>query len=567
MFSKLFPRNSKENKDTPKRNGTVLGNLFTARTSRRQTTMEKTTKNDVVKIDKVEKKSNNNLLTGFLTGRKTPRKPSTSGLATVRNAKSEKLGVKDESEKKTEGLVSKVLSAITPRGSTKKEDKIEKKNSTVDKIPTIEEESFLEVKPENTENKTPKITTTKPIDEKMSTSVEEKQETIVTKKPKKESISKKDLSKRITLTRESSAEKLDKLSEEDTNNITPEEKKNSITGSGNLYKTEGDDHIQLFHKAAALGDLQKLKKFLKGRDAFELLSSTDKDSSTALHKAASKNKFQAVKLLLDNGAQVDALDKVSSTPLHWACAGGNLESTQMLCKYNAQVNIRDKYGYAPLHLCLRKKAYRCADFLLLMGADINFKRGDGSTVLHVACDKGDLSTLQWLMSKPKIIANRRDKAGDTPVMLAGYKGHVKLVEFLMKKDLQSCRIRNEQNENLLHKAASGGHKQVIFLIASLSPVTCSAMMNETDLWGRTPLHQAVRDKQFQIVKTLLTMGADMDTQDNSGNTPIHDAVKVQDSKIVKFLVQSGCKFDIKNKNGETAKQNAKKVSLESYFND
>jgi ankyrin repeat protein len=548
MFSKLFQRN----RDNNTQSTGIFGTLFTARGTPKVT--ENVEEEKKIKIEK-QTSAPKNSLSGFLTGRRTSR--ATQGSATDRNTE------------KKDSFVAKVVSAITPRRSStstdgekpNKDKRVSKKEPSKlmeDKIPTIEEESFLEVK----QKENIPITIETKLDEELSP-ISVKKDSL----KKVNSFSKLDTSpSNELLTKTSSKDLLEQLQEDPD----PESSEKKLSKDGIIYKGNGtgeDDQVQTFHKAAALGDLQKLKKFLKGKDAMELLMSTDKDQSTALHKAASKNKFQAVKLLLDSGAQVDCLDKVSSTPLHWACAGGNLESTQMLCKYNAQVNIRDKYGYAPLHLCLRKKAYRCADFLLLMGADINFKRGDGSTVLHVAAEKGDLSTLQWLMSKPKIIANRRDKAGDTPVMLSAFKGHVKLVEFLMKKDLQSCRIRNEQNENLLHKASSGGHKQVIFLIASLSPVTCSAMMNEQDLWGRTPLHQAVRDKQFQIVKTLLTMGADMDTQDNAGNTPVHDAVKVQDTKILKFLVQSGCRSDVKNKNGETAKQQAKKVGLESFFND
>jgi ankyrin repeat protein len=323
-----------------------------------------------------------------------------------------------------------------------------------------------------------------------------------------------------------------------------------------------DDPVSVLHRASLIGDLQKLKKILKSKEAAELINTQDKDGSYALHKAASKNKYQAIKLLLDAGAKVDVLDKVSSTPLHWACAAGHLESTQMLCKYNAQVNIRDKYGYSPLHLCLRKKGYKCSDFLLLMGADINYKREDGATALHVACDKGDFITVSYLCGKPKIIVNRRDKFGDTPIMTAAGKGHLKIVEFLMKKDIQSCRIRNEKNENLLHKACDEGHKQVVFLVANLSPILCSQLMNEADIYGRTPLHHSVKAQQFQIVKTLLTMGAEMDTQDNSGNTALHYAIKENDPKIVKFLVQSGCKTDLKNKNNETPKQLAKKMDIE-----
>lgn len=61
---------------------------------------------------------------------------------------------------------------------------------------------------------------------------------------------------------------------------------------------------------------------------------------TPLHDATINNHPDVVKLLLDNGADINAENRVGWTPLLWAAAQGNSAMVELLCKAGADVNLK-----------------------------------------------------------------------------------------------------------------------------------------------------------------------------------------------------------------------------------
>jgi len=61
--------------------------------------------------------------------------------------------------------------------------------------------------------------------------------------------------------------------------------------------------------------------------------------------------------LIQDGANVNERDTDrGNTPIHWACAGGHLDAIEMLLEYGADVNAQNKHGRTPLH-CLVSERY------------------------------------------------------------------------------------------------------------------------------------------------------------------------------------------------------------------
>jgi len=73
-------------------------------------------------------------------------------------------------------------------------------------------------------------------------------------------------------------------------------------------------------------------------------------NTTILHFAVFKSKNDAVKDLLDEGANPNAEDKDGRTPLHWAANFGNLEGAKLLLASGANVNAKTNNGETPLSL-------------------------------------------------------------------------------------------------------------------------------------------------------------------------------------------------------------------------
>jgi len=70
----------------------------------------------------------------------------------------------------------------------------------------------------------------------------------------------------------------------------------------------------------------------------------------------------------------------------------------------------------------------------------------------------------------------------------------------------------------------------------------------------TDIRNAAIDGDIELVKKLLSEGADVGARMNTGNlnTPLHNAVSRGHEKVAKVLLEHGADIKATNKNGETA---------------
>jgi ankyrin repeat protein len=152
-----------------------------------------------------------------------------------------------------------------------------------------------------------------------------------------------------------------------------------------LYRGETEEAESLLpddpnvFEAAAFGREQPLAELLES-DA-GLARAFSGDGFTALHLAAFFGQSEAVRLLLDRGADPNAIatnEQVGPVqPLHSAAAAGGLDSVRLLLEHGADVNARQGGGFTALHAAAANRDAKLARLLLAGGADPTAKTDDG----------------------------------------------------------------------------------------------------------------------------------------------------------------------------------------------
>lgn len=260
-------------------------------------------------------------------------------------------------------------------------------------------------------------------------------------------------------------------------------------------------------------------------------------SSTPLHFASGYNRIDIAKFLIyEMKANVNSCDKSLLRPLHNACSYGHLQMTALLIESGSQVNAQDIYWFTPLHEATLKKRYDVCSLLVSKGADVNLKNRDGHSSLDLAlqlndqdlidifrgdaafldaCQKGDMRRVAKLATRTNI--NYRDNRGrcSTALHLAAGYNQIKVVEFLLENGADST-IRDAGGLTPLHNASSFGHVEVAALLIK----SCPEILNLTDKWGYSALHEAAQKARTQVCSLLIEQGIDVTIKNNQGQTAL-----------------------------------------------
>ena len=113
-------------------------------------------------------------------------------------------------------------------------------------------------------------------------------------------------------------------------------------------------------------------------------------SNSPVADFATKGDRDAVRTLLQQGADVNAAQGDGMTALHWAAELGDAEMAEMLIFAGANVEAETRAGhYTPLHVACRNGHAAVAEILLEAGSDVMARTMPaGSTPLHLAAASG-----------------------------------------------------------------------------------------------------------------------------------------------------------------------------------
>lgn len=294
------------------------------------------------------------------------------------------------------------------------------------------------------------------------------------------------------------------------------------------------------HHAALKGQIKAVKYLIMKKAA---VNAKNMHGLTPMHMAAmSENKaarMEVVELLAANGAKIDEPSKHEATPLCVAACAGNLEVMELLIAAGAGLNSKSA-GQSTILLEV-VEAQHCADkygamkLLLEKGADPNIGDVNGFTPLQRAVTGLGTKEIDLLIDM-KADVNRANNDGLSPLAWAVYEKNAALVEHLVERGAAINAVLKGRfsRRTVAHDAAASKNTEIMKYLISKG-----ADLKAIDNDCRTPLFYAAREGDLDMVKLMVENGASASVVNSRGDLPLSEAVAVGDIGTVEYLAGAG----------------------------
>lgn len=239
------------------------------------------------------------------------------------------------------------------------------------------------------------------------------------------------------------------------------------------------------------------------------INAVDFEGWSALSYAVNNGDIEIAKLLLENKAKIkDELLIAIKSPI----VESRINMMKLLIDNKANINYTDENGFTPLNIAIESGDMELTKFLIKNGANVNSLMQDGLSLIGYAIAQNNMDLLQILIENGANINNTNgDSWANTPLQMASRLGLDNVVRILLTRNVD---------------------------------------INAVDMNGNTALHTAALNSQLSIVKLLLEKNPSLDIQNKVGNTALHLAVISGNIDIVGELVLKGANTRIRNNDGK-----------------
>lgn len=150
---------------------------------------------------------------------------------------------------------------------------------------------------------------------------------------------------------------------------------------------------------------------------------------TLLHWAAQERHIDIVRLLFENGADINAKDALGVTPLYYAAGDGDLKVVETLVELQADVGSRSRYG-AAIHNSVAHGHKKIVELLIANGADVNAtEEVEGRTPIFEGVAHGHTEVVRLILAHGAK-KDVRDNEGKLPIDEAKANGHEEIIRLL-----------------------------------------------------------------------------------------------------------------------------------------
>lgn len=209
-----------------------------------------------------------------------------------------------------------------------------------------------------------------------------------------------------------------------------------------------------------------------------------------------------------------------------------------------------------LTLAAQEGQLEIVELLVSKGANVNKTVEGGSTALIQAAGSGHFDIVKCLCENGASIELTRECDGATALAAAAQDGHVHIVEYLVEEHHANIFAATSYGLTVLGEAAINGHAGTVRVLLSHDHHADDLQLELSNV-----LCQSVLYGRLEIVKLLVTKGADIDTVygvsdgdtlDRITLTPLAIAAMTGNVEIVQYLCENGADVEGVTDGNETA---------------
>jgi len=308
------------------------------------------------------------------------------------------------------------------------------------------------------------------------------------------------------------------------------------------------------------------------------------DGNTVLHRAVemagNDRNAETFALLLNAGADIDAVNNEGKTPLMVLVEeklDGNtndfIECFDLFLARNPRMDVVTRLNeYDVLMLACKNRATllnrvvleQVVDKLIAAGANVQETSWRQETALILAIQNENYDTARRLVQVHGASVNPINirSVETTALYVAVKQGNVPMATFLLDNGA-NINTQIASPHYLLRQAANHNDLDMIRLL-----VDRGASVNQRDLNGSTALHLlagARGPEAADAIRFLLSRGADVNARDDEANTPLMIAVFLYRYDAVWAILEFNPDLSLRNRLDETAEQLARE-NAERYDN-
>jgi ankyrin repeat protein len=253
-------------------------------------------------------------------------------------------------------------------------------------------------------------------------------------------------------------------------------------------------------------------------------------------RAASAADGAAVRMLVKQGADVNARGNDGATALLWIARADDTETADVLLKAGAKVDTPNALGMTPVYTAAEHGNAAMLRRFLDAGASVTTTDAAGDTLLMAAVRAGNPDAVQLLLDRGAPVNATEPQYSHTALMWAVRGDNAPIMKLLIAKGATIGAATRVGEKPVVRPPGTGGGSHGVGIVRSGVPAQGE---QQPTAGGMTALLLASRDGHLNAAKVLVEVGADVNVTDPNGMTPLLMALTNGQIDVAKFLLEHG----------------------------